>query len=331
VRPALAALAVALFATVLGGTAQGAPRVGIACERPDDAARTRLVDELMALGYDVQDADAEEHERVGRRSGLSAHFVIGERRINVRVAQKDRDRFEVREAVIDLGRSRDDAATATTRAVEFLRASLIEVGATPPTPARAPAQEGRSRSPAPTPVVPAGSADRGSGISLAMGGGLLHSTGGVGSNATFAPAIGFSLSPAVGLRILAAIPVSPAVLRAPEGEASVRPSIFALSAWWTPVRWQWLTPYAELAISAAFVSISARASEGYTARDETASSALPLVGAGAVFFPGRVRLRAGVIAGPALRREHVRFAGRDVGVWGEWVSGGLAALEVVLP
>ena len=106
-RPTLASVAITLFAITLAAAAQGAPRVGIACERNDDAAKTRLVDELIALGYDVQDADAEEHEKVGRRSGLSAHFVIGVRRINVRVAQKEGDRYEVREAVIDLGHSRD--------------------------------------------------------------------------------------------------------------------------------------------------------------------------------------------------------------------------------
>jgi hypothetical protein len=307
------------------------PRVGVASDSGDDAPRVRLVDELTAQGFDVRDSDKEDHGSVGRGSGLSAHLIVRARRIEVRVARRKGEQFELREAVIDLGPSEETAATATMRAVEFLRASLIEVGAAPPAakPAPEPIASGTTPSLAERTRTPA-SRERENGMSFGLGAGVLHSTGGMPSNAVFVPTIAFPVSQQTGLRLLVGIPVSSAGIAGPEGDASVRPTLFALSGTWTPVRSEWVSPYVEAGIAAAFVSIMAHPAPGYQARDETPVSAIPFLGAGLSILPGRVRVRLGAVTGPGLRREHVRFAERDVAHWGGWVSAGMATLEVVV-
>jgi hypothetical protein len=317
----------AILATVaLTSSARAAdpPRVGVAWQQGDDACRARLLDELSANGFDVRDADEEEKSSLGR-SGLSAHMVVRAHRIEVRVAKRKDGRFELREAVVDLGQNEEEAATASMRAVEFLRASLYEIGLAPPKP-KPPVREAT-----PVPKPPASEPqDHRQGTAIGLGAGFVHSIGGVGGNAVVTPALSFRLWKSGGLRMVATIPVSSAKVTGPEGDVAVKPTIFGISAYWVPLRTTWLSAYGEAGVGAAVVSTSAHAAAGYQANDETPATMLPFLGLGVSIGTGRVTGRLGAIGGTALTRQHVHFVGREVARWGAWVTGATATLEIVI-
>lgn len=210
------------------------------------------------------------------------------------------------------------------RAVEFLRASLIEVGAAPPAPKPEPVTQPRE---------PARAAQRSNGqspstISMGLGAGALQSGGGLGPNGMLAASIAWQSSATTGVRMQALLPFTSAVASGPEGDVSVRPTLIGLSLGWSPFKWKAAEAFVDAGLHAVFISLSAQASPGYVAQDKTRAMVTPLVGAGLLLFPGRLRLRLSGVTGAGLQREHVHFEGREVARWGEWLAGGFATLEV---
>lgn len=324
-------VASSLVLSTVHSRANEPPRVGVSAPEPDNPSKARLMDELAAQGYEVKDVATEAIDFTLREDGFSATMVVLERRILVRVARRTGADFEHREAAIDIGQTDEERATAAMRAVEFLRASLISVGAVMPSaPISPPSVDPEVVAPPPPPAPPPTTPTYGQehAVVFGLGGGMIHSTGGTDSNITFNSALGFGVGSAAGIRLSVAVPVTSATIEGPEGTASLKPTRFGLSGWWAPVRSKWAMPYLEGGMGLLFVSITARPVNGYQAADKTTISGLPYVGAGICLLPGRSQLRLGVTTGPGLNREHVRFAEREVAQWGTWVTEASAMVEV---
>jgi hypothetical protein len=330
---------IAALALITTAAQSQPPRVAVTSET-QHPARSRLVEELRAQGYDVQEEDRGEPAARATRdveAGLSARLVMRAHNIEIRVVDRRGQHYERREAVIETGATEDDQHTAAMRAVEFLRAALIEVGTSAPKPQDKPqaalfpweTSGAQTPAPRPAPAAPA-SPERpsGYGVLASIGGGPIHSTGGIGTTGVIGGAIDFRLGGASGLRVAAALPVASSSLSGPEGSVMIKTTAVILTTWWSPLQGRWVRPGLELGIAAVFLGIASKPAPGYWAEDSTASTAVPVVGGGLSFLPGRVRLRVGVLTGPALRRIHLQFAGRETGAWGGWVTVPSASIEV---
>jgi hypothetical protein len=310
----------AAAALLCSGTAaaQRLPSVGVASDTSSDAEKNRLIQQLQAQGYEVREVDRDDEPR----TGLSARFIVHAQKIVVSVALRRDGAAERREAVIQLGPHREESATATLRALEFLRASLIDVGAIP----RAP--PGKHAEPAPVADRPPAREPRASTVHLGGGVGLLHGSPRVAPNGTILPSVGWQPSASVRANLFGMIPFTSSVLSEPEGEIAMRPTLFGLSVGWLPLRSAWAQFGGQLSVATIFLSMSARPSTGGATENTTRVTAAPLAGLSFVLFPGRLRLRFEGNAGTALTREHIVFRDRQVASWGSTILGASAVLEV---
>jgi hypothetical protein len=334
----ICAIAAAVAFVAWPAQAQTVAQVGVEGDSPDDPARARVVEELRSQGYDVHETDREpRQQRDSNNRGLSARMIVQGRRIDVRVVVHRRGQYERREAVIELGQTDDEQTTAALRAAEFLRVSLLDLGAEAPARPAAPStavpNEDKRKTPLPRPVqqhAPQTAAVRGSAMGLCAGGALGYSTGGFGVQPWLAIGLALPVATSVRARVFGMIPVSAASTQAPEGEIRVSTTMIGPSLSWAALRGQYAELELEAGVAAVAASISAQANPGHWSEDATRYAALPLAGARVLVLPGRFRIGLGAFCGTLLPRQEVRVSGREVATWGAFVGAGSLQIEVAL-
>jgi hypothetical protein len=310
------AFALALSST---GAAAQPPLVGVAAESPTDPARKRIIQELEAQGYEVRVVDPDE-----RASGLSATLQVRGRAIEVRVTVRRDGALERREATIAV----DDPMTATTRAIEFLRASLVEIGVEP---AVRESESKRARPPISHDVPNPPAQARMRELGLGVGAAAVHSPGGLAPLAMLVPSLSWRMRAPLRVRLQGMIPITSGQLSGSEGSVSIHPTFLGLSVGLLPLQSVWVEPYVEGGLNAVVFKMQATAADGYASRSSSRLLANAAISAGVLLFPrARVSVAVSGTLGAGLQHEHVYFGDRRVAEWGTWYAGAGAAIEIGL-
>lgn len=332
-------VAIVAIALVLAAPhALAEPEVAIAVDALDDAVAVRLGAELRELGFTVAIVQAPEAapsrallEATARDRGAVAAFRIVRSRAGVEVWIFDRltGKTVLREVIV--GEDADPAARAAvvaTRAVELLRASLLELAIPHQvlTDVEVP-RAARALLPRPAPRRPA----RGLALTLTVGPALALSPGGVGPSLHALVEVGTRVSPRLRASVLVALPLLVDTLERDVGHADVTPLVagaalsLRLRAWTRAVR-----PDLRAGLGVALLRL-----DGESARDDavgqtdTTASLLPFLGAAArVALGRRLRLVAAVDVGAALPQPLIRFVGERVAFWGMPLVLASAGLEL---
>lgn len=341
----IAAAVVVALGSVTGRAARAEDRerpvVTIAVDQVDDEVALRLRAELQELGFAPSIVQAPEAapsrellEANARDRGAVAAFRIARSRWGVEVWIFDRvtNKTVLREVIV--GEEPDPsirAGVVATRAVELLRASLIELASahhvvTDPEIPRAVRElvEPRRR------VVHRSTPT----LALSVGPALVVSAGGVGPSLGAGLEVGFGLTSGLRLAALAVLPIVIDTVEGDGGQAVVAPLVFGAALSLQLHSWsRAVSPSLRAGVGAAVLRMQGQSpAAGMTARADSTVSMLPMLGA-AVRIDLRRRLRLVLAAdiGAALPEPVVQFADHPIASWGMPVVLSSAALELVGP
>lgn len=322
-----APICVALALLAVAPAALSSPTVAIAVDAPTDAVAVRLRAELRELGFAVALVQAPEEapsrellEATARDRGAVAAFRIVRSRSGVEVWIFDRltGKTLLREVIVD--DEPDPAARAAliaTRAVELLRASLLELATPHPHMARDVEVPREVRDLVTPPRRPR--RQGGMILTLTTGPALALSPGGVGPSAHALVEVGLRLSPSLRASAVLALPIAVDTLEGDAGTASVAPFL-AGAALTLHLRsfTRALRPSLRVGLAAALLRMEGETNrDGTVGRVDTTVSMLPF-GGGALrlSLARRIRLVAAADVGIALPQPVVRFLGERVAFWG---------------
>jgi hypothetical protein len=221
------------------------------------------------------------------------------------------DRASGRPALLESVRVANDAGLAALRAVELVRARLLDV----PSAERAP-------------TAPATPRER---FDFDLGPGVLAGAGGVPPALVISVGARWNMNDTLGVRAFALMPTVAPHVAAPEGTASISTTIgaAALEASLLPPASEWSARVGGgVAIAWLHMEGSGTAAP-YAGHADDVASLLPFasIGAGRALAP-QLRIAAAAWAGAAVPQPAVRFAGREVATWGRPSGGGSLALEI---
>jgi hypothetical protein len=295
-----------LCVALLAGTARADPP-RIALDRAGLSTPTvaQILAELEALGFEVADADAAPSASIAatvRAASGGVEVSVRGRRARV---------------LADPALGADDPSVVI-RAVELLRASLLEVRAADPTaPPPPPAPPSRTSPPtwlAPLPLL-AASPPR-----LAVEGApaLLLSPGGTSAAPALLLGVGWAPSSFVGAGAFLLVPVLPARVSVTEGAARLRPVLLGAGVRLSsPVAGGRLLPAAELGLAVAWLHTSGEAEAPYVGHVDDRAAAAPYVRAAlAIPLRSHLALRADLLGGVLLPPARVAIADRLAARWG---------------
>jgi hypothetical protein len=320
------------------------PRIALVLEQDSEQPTPRrLRAELEGLGFEVVEVtttealpDPESLEQIARDAGAFAAVRITASRggVEVWIADRVTGKTVLRELVVPPEESVDEVVAL--RAVELLRASLLELGL--PAAARgpvapAPAVE-RLLPPAPKPVPPPPRPQppaRPPAFTLGIGPALAASPGGIGPSALVRVGARLRLVSRIGADALLLLPTLPVTLEGAEGSADVSFALFGLGldASLLPDESAWRSRVG-LAGGLIHLRVVGAADAPFGADAETRFLG---AGLGRIDVLGRVTrglwLGAELAAGVTFQRVLVDFAGREAATWGQ--PFGVLALLVEIP
>jgi len=321
--------------------AAATPSVAIAVDALDDVVAIRLGAELRELGFAVAIVQAPEAapsrellEATARDRGAVAAFRIVRSRSGVEVWIFDRltGKTVLREVIV--GEEREPTARAAliaTRAVELLRASLLELAAPHqvltdmevPRAARALVAPPRRKRRRPGFV-----------LTLTAGPAAAVSPGGVGPSLHALVELGARLSPTLRASVVVALPVAVDTVEADSGRAAVAPFLAgaALTLSLRPFT-PWLRSTLRAGLGAAFLRMEGETPvDGAVGLTDTTASLWPFAGGAVRLALGRrAALVAAVDLGLALPQPVIRFLDEQVAFWGMPLFLGTLALEIEGP
>ncbi|WP_438031969.1 hypothetical protein [Sorangium sp. So ce204] len=308
---------------------------------PGDRFGLRIVAEIESLGFRAERLDpaAEPASRASLEasarevSAIAAiRAVPSERGVEVWIADRVTGKTVLREMADDGGTPDDDAALAL-RAVELLRASLLEAGLPAPPPGEVPAtpeirEKLRVRAPDTLPAP----ARRPPALRLSLAPGALLSPGGFGAAVSIDVGLSWLPSEHAGAIAFAAIPVSAHQIERSQGTAELSVLLagggarFQLAPRGSP----W-TASADLGFSAVLLWSTGVASKGFRSSAAAAVTASPFAGAGLSFaLTPTFRLRADALASVLVEGVSVRFVDRETATWGKPFILSSAGIEIDL-
>ena len=352
---------VLLVASTTAANAGEAPKIVVLSSRKTDATSAQLLAELGDLGFEVilpempldigigDGSDRAARETAASRSHAAALIEIASSGGSVVIWIRDRatGRLVLREIATagDVGEGR--VGTLALRAVEVLRASLIEIGTSQPPAPRLPAAiVTHEVTNLPTPIpqheirrtptlqsVPPGAADNRVVVNAPSGSekpSINHFSSEFGPAVSFSPGGLSAASQAsislhwlptryLGASLTGVFPVIPVVDSAKEGSSAVRLTMVAAEARLTPLagRSIW-SPV--LGAGGAIVWLQASVTDTgplFHGHSSGAPSGGPCarVGIGVALAPS-VRAHLDLLSGVAVQRVVLTYAGRDVATWG---------------
>lgn len=337
------------------GTTAELPRVVVVATDSAPGFGERVRAELSLMGFDVgfetapvSELSKEELEQKARVQSAAAIIAIVPVKDGVELRVVDRvTKKTLLRNIIDAEQPSDDA-TVALRAVELLRASLLELSVqdaprgdvAAPMEAREPAVQPHSEQARKPRETGAGNGKNASAerpkrvVTFRSSGGVLASRGGLPA----VPSVEFGgtlwLLPRLGTELSLLVPVSGMSTQTLEGTSTTRVSALGVALDWViPLdgsRW-----FADVGAGAAVLLLhtsGAPASRAYFRQETTAIAAAPFAQSGLAYCLGeRVRLGFDARVGAALPRFLIRHAGRTVARWGRPFALGELGLEVDLP
>ena len=326
----VAAVAIAAAVVITASPARAEPtRILVIPNEETKGIGARLSAELRTLGFEVVVADRpmaetgrETLEDAAREVQAVAALFFRASRAGVEVWVMDRvtQKTVLREVVVP--KSGDDALVAV-RAVELLRASLLEVEAPAFVPGEAaPTPATLALVSRPPPRAPSTAFEIGPAFSL--------SPGGVTAAPHFVASLRWHAASRFDLGVTTIAPIIPAVVDGPEGRSTVTLTSSCL------VGDLLLLPRdatygarAGLGVGLLWTHLEGSSSPGFRGRGEDVFTSLWLVHAGVSRALGTsVRLWLDATLAITAPRLVVRFAGRDVAEWGRPAVLGAAGLEL---
>jgi hypothetical protein len=335
--PALLSLAIG-FQAAPAAAATEAPRIVVLAD--PDAARDQnlLAADLRSRGFEVVLTDVGEgDERERTASATTRLHAVAVLRvkdhgdlIEVWISGDPDKPARMRDTVAPFSDTQEAHSDAVVRAIELMRATLIEVRST----ANAAKEPAPSR-PAPAPRLPeiiisrSAETARQRSVSLAVGLGPLHGSGGA-TTAFVAPLdLRLALPHPWAISLRAVVPVRNAWIRQAEGTAHIVPLLIGASAWITPWRGGVLVPFLGAGASAVVLRLSADANPGYEDYAARYVAFMPQVTAGtSVRLTELLGIRGELWAGSMIPHARIRFVDHEAGSWGQMVTGAALSVEV---
>jgi hypothetical protein len=324
VKPICASVAAILLSLASGASAD---RILVVEDDQTRRVGARLRAELESLGFETQVADTSEEptraslEEAARQAGAMAALRVRASRAGVEVWIQDRvtSKTVLREVVVAEGQ---DESVVAVRAVELLRASLLEVGA--------PGFAGGELPPTPTVerlVEPPAPPERR--LSLALGPALGLSPGGLGPTPHVDVAVRWRAAGRFVLGTRVFVPALPAAVDGPEGRASVSLSAASITGDAELLPPGRFFARAGVGVGALWAHMDGAAAPSFVGRGDDVFAALSFVHAGAAVAASRdVRFFGDATLAVATPRPVVRFADREVASWGRPAAFFTLGLEV---
>jgi hypothetical protein len=291
----------------------------------------RLEAELSGLGFDVRRVAKRNEERLpadlieaARGTGAVAAFriVVEGDRADVWIADRMTGKVVLRE-MLPRGANIDGRVVAL-RAVELLRASLLELDAR-----RAPAEV--APPPATLPQV-SRVLDDGPRYAFAASASVLWSPGGARPGTGIAAAMAWQRS-RLGVRLSGGSTLAPAELTVTEGRGEVTTRWLGIDATLSPrrTRMAW-RPRAGLGLSMLAMNVRGVALPAYTSHERIVYTIAPTASLdlGWAVYP-RVRIALGLCYFLPIRAVDIVVAGRSVGSYGASVFAAHLGLDLMLP
>ncbi|WP_437275216.1 hypothetical protein WME90_28685 [Sorangium sp. So ce375] len=309
---------------------------------PGDRFGLRVIAEIESLGFraELLDPAAAPASRASLEASARAVGAIAairavptERGVEVWITDRVTGKTVLREMVDDGGTPDRDAALAL-RAVELLRASLLEVALPAPPPGEVPATpEIREKMRVPSPAAPPPPAERASpALRLSLAPGVLLSPGGFGAAVDIHLGLAWMPSEHVGAIGFAAIPLTSPRIERPQGSADLSVLLagggarFLLAARASP----WAAS-ADLGLAAVSLWSTGVASAGFRASGSAAVAVSPFASFGLSFaLTPTFRLHAAVLASGVLQGVSVQFAQHETATWGKPFILSSAGIELGL-
>ncbi|WP_441292540.1 hypothetical protein ACSRUE_21020 [Sorangium sp. KYC3313] len=325
-----------------GETRTEAPStIAVLCA-PGDRFGLRIVAEIESLGFRAERLDpaAEPASRASleasaREVGAIAAIraVPSERGVEIWIADRVTGKTVLRE-MADGGGTPDSDAALALRAVELLRASLLEAGLPAPPPGEVPAtREIREKLRVRAPDTPPAPAQRPSpALRLSLAPGALLSPGGFGAAVSIDVGLSWLPSEHAGAIAFAAIPVSAHQVERSQGTAELSVLLAGGGARFqlAPRDSPW-TASADLGFSAVLLWSTGVASKGFRSSASAAVTASPFAGVGLSFaLTPTFRLRADALASVLVEGVSVRFVERETATWGKPFILSSAGIEIDL-
>jgi hypothetical protein len=281
-----------------------------------DLLTARLEAELHALGFAtktvaLENATPKSLEGVARdaRAAAAIHVARSDQRAEVWVTDRVTGKILLREVTVLPGE--DVESVLAVRAVELLRASLLEIEAAHPTRGDVGVTD-TVRNAVATSHPPRETAP----LSLGLGfGAELMPT----LTPAFHTLVSASWMPSrLGVELTAFVPVTSAEVCGMPGCAHMTSGLLGLGVRWVLVsRQARVEPEIGAGFAGAFVHAEGQATSPYVGASSDAAAAT-IYGRAAVFFRlvSQLRLGVDVFAGAALPPVSIRFAGNEVAQWG---------------
>ena len=370
-RRASAALTLAVVLSVLDARAE-APKIALVSDDAAGPIAARVSAELTTLGFEVQSVTATAPpargplEATAHDVGAVAAVRVAPSRRGVEVWVVDRVTGKTVLREISLGSSEGDTAAAlvASRAVELLRASMLEVNmphpsrgdvpppeiveqlAPPPSEPEAPAaaESPPPRSPPPPSPSPPPTAatpperdsapptkpDPRGGRFASIGPSLLASAGGI--DPSVGVFVGYRQRAYESLLVegFAQVPVSPPAVEAREGSATVGASMLGAGLGLETDDRATLTAGGGAGVALVWLHLEGSAQAPFRSSEDDLFAAGPyLRGALGARLARSMRVRADVLGGVALPQPVVRFAGREVARFGRPFGVVSLSLELI--
>jgi hypothetical protein len=306
-----------------------------------DPLARRARAELVALGLEVVDIttagdtppDDAELDRAARLAGAAAAIRIIAPSTSVWIAGNGGDEYVIRAVPADDTASPSPDAVSVLRAVEVVRAALLESPAPAPAP---PVVTRKPPSPAPTVSIAPPPADTPtrppqSRLTLELAPAVAGAPGGVPPSASLLVGARWMPGP-LGPAAFVVIPIFPAHLDGIEGSAAVRAAVVGAGLHFAPgPREASLHPGIEAGLAGVWLLIGGAATTGYIGRSDNLLAAAPYIRAGlSLAISPQVALRADFLGAVTLSEPVITFAGRQAATWGRPILLGSGGLEISL-
>ncbi len=338
VRRGLAAILTALL-VASGPSARAQPaskapsRVVLFAPATSGPLLSRVAAELRSLGFEVVSVTESDEEAVKSLPQLEAVAQSSDALAAVRVIPADGavDLWIVNARTHEMVVRRvvaAEPAVAALRAVETLRANLIDLLALAPPPASPNVEAARE-----TVTIPrAGERQQSGRFAFELGLGPAH------TNDRTAPSwhalAGFRLmwSAHWGAHAIGVAPLTSSRVTGAEGAAQITFGLLGSGVAWQPLGESWWTPYVGGGLAGALLHSRGVPAPGFTGYSHYILVACPYLWGGARFFQnGPWRIRVSLLAGASVPRPVVVFEDRGAAAWGRPLLIGTLGVDFALP
>lgn len=342
----LAAAALAVAALLLVPPAQADPvKVAIVHGSLADPLTHRARAELSALGLEVVEItttgetppDGDDLDRIAHLAGAAAAIRIAAPITSVWIAGNEEEEYVIRIVPADDPRSPSADAVVVLRAVELVRAALLD----PPAPATPSPAAARSSpplaastppaSPAPDPTHAAISPPPPR-FTLEIAPAVVGAPGGVSPSASLLVGARWMPGP-LGPAAFLVLPIFPAHLDGREGTAEIRAAIAGAGLHFAPgPREASLRPGLEAGLAGVWLLVHGAGTSGYLGRSDNLLVAAPYARAAlSLSISPHLSSSASLLGAVALSEPVIAFASREAASFGRPLLLGAGGLQVSLP